>query len=152
LPLLRAAAFVLGIDLDLTIGEFGVYAQEFLNPEAPVYSANPDVVVLALQTRDIARELWTRGARVPGETLAEVRTRVVEDYRSYVKSFHSRSRAQLIVHGLECLAVDQVGVLDYQAPGGQIETTQLINHDLARLAKEEGFYLLNYDGLVARHG
>src|SRR5437762_2068562 len=94
----------------------------------------------------------TAGTVASAEALAAARTRVVDEFRSYVTSFRSRSQAQLIVHGLECLPVAQTGILDHQGPSGQIETTQLINHDLMRLCKQEGAYFLDYDGLVARYG
>ena len=152
LPLLRAGALVLGIDLEPVVADFGIWAQEILDPQSPTYSSNPNVVILALQTRDIAPELWSRGPVVPAEALAAARTRVVDEFRSYLTSFRSRSQAQLIVHGLECLPVARTGILDHQGPSGQIETTQLINHDLIRLCKEQGAYFLDYDGLVARYG
>jgi len=152
LPLLRAGALVLGIDIEPVVADFGVYAQEILDPQSATYSSAPNVVVLALQTRDIAPELWTRGPVASADALAAARTRVVDEFRSYITTFRSRSQAELIVHGLECLPVAQTGILDNQGPSGQIETTQLINHDLMRLCKEQGAYFLDYDGLVARYG
>ena len=89
--------------------DFGVYAQEILDPQSPTYSSKPNVVVLALQTRDIAPELWTRGTVASAEALAAARTRVVDEFRSYVTSFRSRSQVPELATVLEsqwALAMD----------------------------------------------
>src|SRR5207253_10764141 len=57
-PLLRAAAFSAGIDLTVRLSEFNAHAQEILNPASALYDFAPDVVILAVQTRDAAPDLW----------------------------------------------------------------------------------------------
>src|SRR5438477_2604555 len=63
-PILRASAFTRGIDLETHIGEFNAYAQEILDPGSSLYRFQPDAVVLAVQTRDLAPELWRDYARL----------------------------------------------------------------------------------------
>ena len=57
LPLLKAGAYAAGIALEIHLGEFNAYAQEILDPESALYRFQPDAVVLAVQTRDVAPEL-----------------------------------------------------------------------------------------------
>ncbi len=57
-PLLRAAAFIAGIDLSVRLSEFNAYVQEIVDPESALYRTEPGTVVLAVQTRDIAPELF----------------------------------------------------------------------------------------------
>src|ERR1700722_16430487 len=58
MPILRSAALVSGIDPVVQVGQFNSYAQEILDPGSSLYSFNPSIVVLAVQTRDIAPEIW----------------------------------------------------------------------------------------------
>src|SRR5215470_6643381 len=58
-PVLRAGALVAGIDATVHLGPFNAYAQEILDPASALYKFEPDVVVLAVLTSDIAPELWT---------------------------------------------------------------------------------------------
>src|SRR5947208_16254085 len=57
-PLLRAAAFSAGIDLTVRLSEFNAHAQEILDSASALYDFAPDVVILAVQTRDAAPDLW----------------------------------------------------------------------------------------------
>src|SRR6476620_70566 len=58
LPLLRASAFSSGIDLTVHTGDFNAYAQEILDSDSSLYHQRPDTVILAVQTVDVAPDLW----------------------------------------------------------------------------------------------
>src|SRR5580704_14189918 len=58
IPLLRADAFVHGIDLTVHLGDFNAYAQEILDQESSLYRFTPDAVILAVRTADLAPDLW----------------------------------------------------------------------------------------------
>ena len=74
-PILRASAFTRGIDLETYTGEFNAYAQEILDPESGLYRFRPDAVVLAVQTRDLAPDLWLDYARLTGAQCGDAGTR-----------------------------------------------------------------------------
>jgi FkbH-like protein len=135
LPLLKAGAYAAGIALDVHLGEFNAWAQEMLDPESALYRFQPDVVVLAVQSRDLPSD----GAL---DRLADC-----------IVAFRRHTNAALIVHTMEHPAVPAAGVLDAQDPDGEAEAVRRINRGLLDLAKQyRGVYLLDYDALVARHG
>lgn len=152
-PLLRAAAFVSGIDLTVHLSHFNTYAQEILDQSSSLYRFAPDIVVLAVQTRDVAPDLWKDFADLsPGEITAAI-DRVTSSFRSWVQTFRSHSQAHLVLHTLEMPFIPNNGVLDAQSETGQVEAIRRINLELLRLAREQtGVYVLDYDALVARHG
>ena len=57
-PLLRAGGVLGGIDITARIGDFDNYAQDILDPSSGLYSFEPNVAILAVQTRDILPEIW----------------------------------------------------------------------------------------------
>src|SRR5580704_15094562 len=61
-PILRALALFHGIDLIVQVGAFNAYSKELLDPNSDLYAFNPDVVILAIQTRDVLPELWNDSA------------------------------------------------------------------------------------------
>ena len=143
-PLLKSGAYSAGIALDTQIGEFNSYAQELLDGESPLYEFSPDIVILAVQTRDVAPGLWC------GESAGEG---VVERYAGWLAAFRRHSNAALIVHSLEVPATPAGGILDAQRAVNQAAAVQRINLALRDLAAEHrGVYILDYDALVARHG
>jgi FkbH-like protein len=151
--LLRAAAFVNGIDVMVQVGDFNAHAQEILSPTSRLYQSAPDIVILAVQTRDVAPDLWGGYADLsPAESKAAVE-RVVADLQTWIQAFRAHSQAYLIVHTLEIPPLLNHGVLDSQSEAGQAAAIQQINQELHRIAGEHrGIYVLDYDALVARHG
>jgi FkbH-like protein len=153
-PIVRAAAALNGLDLTVHVGDFNSYTQEVLDPRSAVYESwHPDVVVIAVQTRDIAPELWTTFADLSPDDVAAVVERVVSEYATMFGAFRRSSSCSLVIHGLELPARPALGVADHARPSGQTAAIDEINEQLRRLAGETtGVYVLDYDGLVARAG
>jgi len=153
LPLLRAEAFTSGIDLTLHVGDFNAYSQEILDSASTLYQAHPDSVILAVRTPDVAPELWSRFADLSREEVAQAQQRVSSTFRQLIEGFRKHSQAAMIVHNLEEPVFPHSGLLDAQSPNGQSEVLRQINRDLVQHAgASRGVYVLDYDGLQARHG
>jgi len=151
-PLCRAVALLKGIDLTVQVCGFNTYVQDLLDAQSPLYQSSPDVVLLAVQTRDIAPELWSGISDLSHDSLKDVVARVVETYKNLVTVFRANSRAHLIIHGLDIPHRPRQGYLDAQY-FGQEEAVTTINNELKRLAQSAtGVYFMDYGALVARHG
>ena len=134
-PLLKAGAYVNGIALDVHLGEFNAWAQEMLDPGSAIYGFQPEIAILAVQTRDLALD------------------NALDRLADAIAAFRRNTQAALIVHTLEQPAHPSAGILDAQVPESQVEGVRRINRGLADLAREHrGVYLLDYDALTARHG
>ena len=143
-PILKAGAYAGGIALETHLGEFNAYAQEILDPASALYRFQPDAVVLAVQTRDVAPALWR------GEPAADD---VLSRFGDWIGSFRKYSKAALIVHSLDVPALPCAGILDAQREDNAAEAVQRVNRGLrAMAAGYRGVYILDYHALVARHG
>lgn len=152
-PLLQAAAFVHGIALEVHVGAFNTYAQDILDPASALYHFAPDVVLLAVQTRDIVPELWHGYADLTAEARDAAIRRTIDALHTYITTLRSHSQAHLIVHTLETPAVPSQGVFDQQSTNGQAGAIQEINTALRQFANQHrGVYVLDYDAVVARYG
>jgi FkbH-like protein len=152
-PVLRAVAFLAGIDLQVRVGQFNTYAQEILDPGSWVGGFAPDAVFLAVQARDVAPGLWNDFADLNESQVREQAAGVVEQYRQLIAALRSRSPAPLVVHNLQVPPVPAAGVLDVQGDAGQVATFQRINSELVRAARAfRNVYILDYDALIRRHG
>lgn len=153
IPLVRAEAFVRGIDLTTRIGDFNAYAQEILDAGSSLYAFEPQVVILAVRTSDIAPDLWTQFADLSPEATTAAVQRVCDSFAQWIRAFRERSSAVLIVHALEIPVRPSTGVLDSQETNAQTAAIHKINEELSRIAgQHRSVYILDYDGLVARHG
>jgi FkbH-like protein len=152
-PLLRAAAFIAGIDLNVQVGEFNTYAQDMLDQSGWLSRFAPNVVILAVQARDIAPDLWERYPELSAAEIQAAVERIVGSFQDLVRVFRSHSQAHLIVHTLEQPWIPSQGILDGQLETGQGVAIQQINQELQRIASNHtGVYVLDYDALVARYG
>jgi len=147
IPVLRAMGFAAGLDLTVHLGDFNAYAQELLDPGSALYAFAPQAVILAVETRSIAPELWA------GRGDQRVAERVANDLRTWVQSFRASSQAHLIVHTLEQPELAADGLLDAQSLNGQRSMIEALNNELRRIAAgHTGVWILDYDALVAKHG
>ena len=153
ISVLRAAAVVNGIDLTVELGGFNTYAQEILDPGSALYRLSPDIVILAIQTRDIAPDLWNDFTDLSVEQCKAAIDRVSTDYRQWIEAFRRNSKATLIVHGLELPSWPSWGTLDGRLPNSQAIGIRHINDSLRQFATEQsGVYVLDYDALISRCG
>lgn len=152
-PVLRAEAFVRGLDLSTQVGDFNAFAQEILDPESKLYDFSPDVVILAARTPDLAPDLWSQFQDLAPDAVPAAVQRVGDSFRQWIHAFRDRSSAALILHSLESPLRPSAGVLDSQRENSQSAAIQRINVELGRIAREyRNVYVLDYDGLMARHG
>jgi FkbH-like protein len=152
MPILRSAALVSGLNPVIQIGEFNSYSQEILDPGSSLYAFEPDIVVLAVQTRDVLAEIWEGYADLsPLEVDASI-DRMRESLSTLIRSFRNRSDASLVIHSFE-KPVASEGALEGQRKTGQLDAIEKINAELREICGQyRGVYVLDYEALVAQHG
>jgi FkbH-like protein len=152
-PIVRAAALAGGIDLTVQIGAFNAYAPEILDSGSDLYKFGANIVILAVQTRDVAPQLWECYADLSEADAKRIGDGVIADFGTWITTFRAQSPAHLVIHGLDLASIASQGVLDDQLPHGQLAAIRRVNRELQTIAaRTPGVYYLDYDGLVARHG
>ncbi len=152
-PILRALALFHGIDLTVHVGAFNAYGKELRDPQSDLYGFDPQVVILATQTRDVLPELWNNDSDLPAQDSEAVAVRAAADIEHLIGSMRSRSNAHLILNTLEMPSFPNAGILDSQGTTRQSETIRTVNrHIREAAAKHPGIYVLDYDALIARFG
>jgi FkbH-like protein len=153
LPFLKALARLHGIDLRVRVGEFNSYAQEIIDPNSWLYEFEPEIIILAVQTRDLVPHLWEGRIDASAEASEFQGQECVSQFTSLLGLLRQRSTASVVVQNLE-LPIDMSGgIIDARQSLSQGEIIRSINRALNLEAlKYEGVYILDYDGLVSRHG
>jgi FkbH-like protein len=147
-PLLRAQAMLAGLALEVEVGEFNTYAQEIIDPRSRLHAFAPDVVLLAVQTRDLLPEVWS-GA--PGGPAAA--ERALADLRAWFERLRASGAAQILALNFCPPVWPSAGLLDAQSGEGQRALVDRLNAGLRTIAASvPGSTIIDYDGLVARHG
>jgi predicted enzyme involved in methoxymalonyl-ACP biosynthesis len=136
LPLMRASARLYGLETSVWVGEFNNYAQEILAPDSALYRFDPQVVVLALQTRDLVPDVWQRFTELSPADVDACLAQALSDLRSWVRAFRTHSQANLILHNMEMPVASAMGILDSQTQEGQCAAISRLNAEIQRLAQE----------------
>lgn len=150
---LRAEAALRGLDVSIHFAGFNAYVQEILDAKSSLYAFSPHIAVLAVQTRDVAPQLWSGFADLSPGGSREAINQISASFRQWVAAFRARSEAHLIIHTLETPEHPSNGIMDAQSADGQTEAIRSINRELVQIAREHsGVYLLDYDALAASYG
>ena len=100
--MLRAEALVEAqLELQVRFGEFNAYMQEALDPNSWLGEACPEAIILAVQTRDIAPELWHGYASLSADEELATSQRVASELEMVIDALRERLDAAIVVHGLE---------------------------------------------------
>ena len=151
--LLQALALLHGIDVTVQVGNFNTYAQDMLDPGSNLYQFDPQIVILAVQTRDLVPDLWCRYTEMPATEVKRIVDQTLINLNTWISTFRSRSQAHLILHTLELPPMPNAGILDGQTEHNQAEAIQAVNRELRRMvSKHTGVYVLDYEALVSRFG
>ena len=152
-PVVRAAALTHHLELELVVGDHNTYAQDILAPDGLPYGADINVVILAVNTRDIVPDLWGRFTSLSEAAVTETIDDTIETFDSLFAAFRAQSDKALVVHNLELPPETATGILDAQKTDGQQSALRRINTGILEAAgRHKGIYLLDYDALVSRHG
>lgn len=150
---LIAFGFVEGLRIQIYQAGFDQFRQDILNADSGLYAFSPDVVVLAVEGRDLVPELYAHDV---ADGVADLGAAVAEagrDLALLVQAFRERSAATLLVHNFAMPTWRRLGILDGQPCPGQAESVSSLNTLLAGVCRQaRGVYVVDYASLVQRLG
>lgn len=153
IPLIRAGAFVNGIDLTVHLGGYNTYADEMRDQNSAIYRFAPHAAILAVEVSEVAPELWWGYSDLTPAQRKDVIVRTGKIFADCVSAFRKNCSASLIIHTAKQPTTASQGILDAQRADGQAAAVEEINRELRQLAAMyKGVYLLDYDALVSRYG
>ena len=153
MPFLEAEAALAGCRLVTWVGAFNAYAQEILAPDSPLFAHRPDTIVLAIQTRDVAPDLWDRFGELSPDAVQDEIDRAATQLIGLLQALRKATSANILCHGLERPLDPSEGFLDLNRPVSQADAVDAVNRRLRSwCSAEAGVYVLDYDGLIGRHG
>jgi FkbH-like protein len=152
-PLLQAEAALGGCRVHPWVGDFNTYGQEILDSQSGLYGHRPDTVVLAVQARDLAPELWSGFATPDDAAIAAGIEAATERLAGLVDQLRARTDANILVHGLAAPPLSSEGLVETLREHTQAEAIAAVNVALRRRFRDmSGVVLLDVQGLQARFG
>src|SRR6202453_3701747 len=154
LPFLTTEAVLSNYTLDLTVGGYGSYVDELLNPQSALAKFKPDLVFILLDLEDIAGRLPALCADGIGDAVETEIGESVARVEQLLRSFRSGSSARIVFQG--CVVPDQTSLGDVgeaNLPHSLTNTVYQLNQRLAALCRTvSDCVFFDGDHLAARHG
>ena len=154
LPFLTTEAVLSNYVLDLTVGGYGSYVDELLNPQSALAKFKPDLVFIILDLEDIAGRLPELCADGIGDAVQGEIEESVARVAQLLRSFRSGSSARILFQG--CVVPDQTSLGDVgeaNLPQSLTNAIYQLNQRLAALCRTvSDCVFFDVDHLAARHG
>jgi FkbH-like protein len=152
-PLLRAAAYIGGIALDVQVGDFNVFEQEILDPQSATHRFAPQLVIIAAQSRDVTPALYTHFADQTSTSVDAEVAAASARMLGWIRGLRERSSASVLIHTLESPDVPALGLLDDRESRSQGRAFARLRDILEEEVHRDGaLHVLDVDGLIAQHG
>jgi FkbH-like protein len=146
---LIVAFFLKGVIPELYQPAFNQFRQEILDPGSGLYRFTPDTLILSVLGENLCPAVYDR---IPSSETIQAED-VVGEIEGLIDAFRARSSAPLLMQNLLPPSYPIFGVGDANLPNGQRQQVQRINARLGKICRERpGVYVVDYEGLVARHG
>jgi FkbH-like protein len=150
---LLALGFVDGLRVQPYQAGFGQFRQEILDPSSGLYREKPDVVVLAIEGKDLVPLLYRNDLGADAARVEQSVSAAAAELASLIRLFRERSSATLLIHNFVAPRTRALGVLDGQLSRGTTELVNELNQSLYATARSlPGVYVVDYARLVQRHG
>jgi FkbH-like protein len=154
LPFLTTEAVLSNYVLDMSVGGYGSYADELLNPQSALAKFKPDLVFILLDLEDIAGRLPALCADGIGDAVEAEIGESVARVEQLLRSFRSGSSARILFQG--CVVPDQTSLGDVgeaNLPHSLTNAVYQLNQRLAAVCRTiSDCVFFDLDHLAARHG
>ena len=121
------------VHTEFYIGGYNQYAQEILDPKSNLYNFGPDIVLIFVDIRAIAGELYF----LPYQTTADDRhfwaTEKANELSDLALKITKESSAKVILHNLETPEYSPLGKIDNKQAIGFIEAVENVNSGLREI-------------------
>lgn len=150
---LVAQGLASGVAIDIYQAAFGSYRQEILDGASLLYSAAPDVVILAVEGEAWTPLPYSGYFEAPENASPAVDVSVQQELADLIKAFRARCTSPILVHNIALPDWRKLGIYDPKASTGQGRLISNINDAIARAARDAtDVHVVDYAALVNRHG
>ena len=152
-PLLQASATLAGLNLRIEVGGFNTYVQDILSPDSWLYFFRPQMIILAVQGRDLLPTVWDRATETSStETEMQVSS-AMTDLNNLLDVLRNRSNASILLPTVDVPVHPRSGILDAQTLWGDYAVIHAFNRSLREMAATQtGVYIVDVEGLAGRFG
>lgn len=152
-PSLELQALRAGLALDTTVGPYGQFEQELINPSSALAASKPDVLLLAIRLQDVCPALYDSFCGLSRDAAATLLDGWFDRLTTALRTFSQHSSAYILMQNYDLPASAALGIADRAAEFSQRSAIADANERLAALAGAlPNVQVMDYDALVARHG
>ena len=138
---------------EIYVGEYNQYHQEILDPNSGLYQFKPDLLILFVDTRTVAGEVFFQQYSVPDEERMGWVRSTLDEVKSLVEVAKRNSKAKVLVHNFEVPTHSSLGIIEDRQPYGFRRSLQDLNSKLEEAFRtDERTFVFDYESFVSQVG
>jgi len=150
---LSVKCFQLGIDPKIHVSDYNQYSQEILDKNSQLYSFNPEVILLFIDSRTIFGDAYFLPYSLSVDVRKNVSSKKTSEIFALVEQIKNNTSAKIILHNLEVPIYSPLGIVENKQEHGIIEIVQDINSALRNSYKSNGqVFIFDYDAFCSKIG
>ncbi|WP_130471013.1 HAD-IIIC family phosphatase [Candidatus Magnetaquicoccus inordinatus] len=150
---LRYGVLKLGLNAQVTLGEYDTVFQEAIAGSSTVYDQSTDVLLVFLHLEGISWDLARNFNALSSQAIEEEVARIIDYCQAIVHNLRAKSAAMILWHGFLPPAYPALGIFDAQSDAGQSHALQRLNTALrAVVSAVANAYFVDMGLCLARVG
>lgn len=141
------------IECKTYVGAYNQYNQEILNTDGKIYSFNPDLTFLILDTREILGRIFHLPYSISKEERKEIIDEKINEIFNLIHQFEMKTNSKLIVTNLQIPSFSPYGIYETKDHYG---FHQMINDFNIKLSSKfydnDSVYIFDFNGFVSKYG
>ncbi len=150
---LQIACQKIGINATMYLGGYNQHVQEIIDPKSSLYTVDPHLIILFLDTRAILGDYYF----LPYSMADDDRRRWVEhkadELFSLVETIKRNSTAKILLHNFEVPPYSPLGILEHKRSFGFKESIEALNIKMREAFKNDSrVFVFDFDAFCATVG
>jgi FkbH-like protein len=137
---------------EIYVAPFNQYNQEILDGNSELYMFKPEVIILAVQAKDLVNENFY-SEFVKLADMDQLQTEIIDRFQALLSTLIVKTEALVLVNNFMVPSFTPFGILDNKAESGFRSFFQKLNDKLAQLyLKSRQVYVVDLEAVAGKHG
>jgi len=137
---------------EIYVAPFNQYNQEILDGNSELYLFKPEVIILAVQEKDLVNENFY-SEFVKLADIDQLQTEIIARFQALLSTLIVKTEALVLVNNFMVPSFTPFGILDNKAESGFRSFFQKLNDNLAQLyLKSRQVYVVDLEAVSGKHG
>lgn len=143
----------IGLVHEIYLAPYNQYMQEIINIDSALYCADPQLVILAVDLRNVLGELFFDPYMISEKERKQRMADILDSHKQLIMTLLEETDAQMIVHNFEVPTYSPLGIIEGKQEYGYKRSIEEMNEELRLFAVGRNrLFIFDYNGFLSGIG